>query len=67
MFDVLALRLLNRRNEFPKYETFIAQTKNIFHDLVDIREKFDAKADEIAKAYALDVYKRQVLLFANYV
>ena len=52
MFDVLALRLLNRRNEFPKYETFIAQTKNIFHDLVDIREKFDAKADEIAKAYA---------------
>lgn len=56
MFDVLALRLLNRRNEFPKYDAFIAQTKNIFHDLVDIREKFDAKADEIAKAYALEPY-----------
>ena len=56
MFDVLALRLLNRRGEFPKYDDFVAQTKNIFHDLVGIREKFDERADEIAKQYALAPY-----------
>lgn len=56
LFDVLALRLLNRRGEFDGYDRFLAQTTNIFHDLVDIRIKFEDKADAIAKAYAHEPY-----------
>lgn len=56
LFDVLALRLLNRRGEFDGYERFLDQTKNIFHDLVDIRIKFEDKADAIAAAYAHEPY-----------
>lgn len=56
LFDLLALRLLNRRGEFPKYEAFKDQVKNIFRDLCDIREQFDSKAEEIARTYHKEPY-----------
>ncbi|RGL10510.1 SIS domain-containing protein [Collinsella tanakaei] len=56
LFDVLMLRLLNRRGEFDGYQRFLDQTKNLYHDLVDIRIKFEDKANEVARAYAHEPY-----------
>jgi fructoselysine-6-phosphate deglycase len=54
--DCFGLRILNRRGCFPKYEKFIEQTRNIWPDLVDIRKKFEPKAEKLAKKYALAPY-----------
>ena len=56
LFDLLALRLLYKRGDFPKYEAFADQMKNIFHNLVGIREQFETKADEIARKYYKEPY-----------
>ncbi len=56
LFDLLALRLLYKRGDFPKYEKFADQMKTIFHNLVGIREQFEPKADEIAKKYHKEPY-----------
>ena len=56
LFDTLFLRLLNRRGEFDSYERFLDQTKNIYRDLVDIRIKFEDKADAIAARFADEPY-----------
>lgn len=56
LFDLLALRLLFNRGEFPKYERFADQMKNIFKNLVEIREQFDAKAEAIAREYYNEPY-----------
>lgn len=54
--DCFGLCLLNRRGCFPKYDEFIDQTKNVWADLVDIRKKFEPKAEAFAKKYALAPY-----------
>lgn len=54
--DCFGLRLLYRRGCFPKYDLFIEQTKDIWADLLDIRKKFEPKAEELAKKYALAPY-----------
>uniref|UniRef100_UPI003AB34D4B SIS domain-containing protein n=1 Tax=Enorma sp. TaxID=1920692 RepID=UPI003AB34D4B len=54
--DCFGLRLLYRRGCFPKYDLFIEQTKDIWKDLLDIRKKFEPKAEELAKRYALAPY-----------
>lgn len=56
LFDAFALRLLNLRGDFDRYDDFIAQTKSIFHDLVDIRIKFEPRAEEIARQFAHEPY-----------
>ena len=56
MFNILTLRLLNRRGDFPDYDAYVAQTKNIFNDLLEIRKSFDPRAEEIARAYAHESY-----------
>ena len=56
MFNILTLRLLNRRGDFPDYDAYVAQTKNIFNDLLEIRKSFDPRAEEIARAYAHEPY-----------
>ena len=40
---------LHFRGEFEEYPRYADQIKNIFSDLVDIRKKFEPRADEIAK------------------
>ena len=54
--DCFGLRLLYHRGCFPKYDRFIEQTKNVWADLLDIRKKFEPKAEELAKRYALAPY-----------
>lgn len=54
--DCFGLRILNRRGCFPRYDEFIAQTKNVWTDLVDIRKRFESRAEELAKRYALAPY-----------
>ena len=54
--DCFGLRLLYRRGCFPKYDLFIEQTKDIWKDLLDIRKKFEPRAEELAKRYALAPY-----------
>lgn len=56
LFDAFALRLLNLRGDFDRYDDFIDQTKNVFRDLVDIRVKFEPKAEQIAKDFAEEPY-----------
>ncbi|TDW16391.1 fructoselysine-6-phosphate deglycase [Breznakia blatticola] len=56
LFDLLALRILNKMGYFPKYELFADQMKGIFKNLVAIREQFDPKAEEIAKKYYNEPY-----------
>ncbi|QOY60023.1 SIS domain-containing protein [Thermophilibacter immobilis] len=54
--DCFGLRLLYHRGCFPKYDAFIEQTRGIWSDLLDIRKRFEPKAEEIAKKYALAPY-----------
>lgn len=54
--DCFGLRILYRRGCFPKYDKFVEQTKGIWSDLVDIRKRFEPRAEEIAKKYALAPY-----------
>ena len=53
--------ILNKRNEFPEYERFADQIKNIFKNLVDIRKVFEPKADEIAK----QLYNKPYTIFTG--
>ncbi len=54
--DCFGLRLLNRRGCFPKFDEFITQTEHIWDDLIDIRKRFEPRAEEIARKYALAPY-----------
>lgn len=54
--DCFGLRLLDRRGRFPKFERFIAQTEHIWEDLIDVRKRFEPRAEEIARKYALAPY-----------
>ncbi|WP_102337663.1 SIS domain-containing protein [Collinsella provencensis] len=54
--DCFGLRLLNRRGCFPKFDLFLEQTADCWKDLLDIRKRFEPKAEEIAKKYALAPY-----------
>ena len=49
-------RLLNRRGCFPKFDLFIEQTKDVWKDMLDIRKRFEPRAEELAKKYALAPY-----------
>ena len=54
--DCFGLRLLNRRGCFPKFDLFIEQTKDVWKDMLDIRKRFEPRAEELAKKYgATDV------------
>lgn len=54
--DRFGLKLLERRGCFPKYREFVEQTKNIWPALIDVRKKFEPKAEELAAKYALAPY-----------
>ena len=54
--DCFGLRILNREGFFPDYDAFIEQTKNIWSTFLDIRKRFEPKAEEFAKKYALAPY-----------
>ena len=56
MFFLLGLRLLYNRGEFPGYIKFADQMGNLYSNLVKIREEFEPKAAEIARAYAKEPY-----------
>jgi len=56
MYFMLALKLLANRGEFPNYEKFADQIGGIFDNLIRIREEFDPKAADIARAYAKEPY-----------
>lgn len=49
-------RLLNRRGCFPKFDLFIEQTKDVWKDMLDIRKRFEPRAEELARKYALTDY-----------
>ena len=49
-------RLLNRRGCFPKFDLFIEQTKDVWKDMLDIRKRFEPRAEELARKYALADY-----------
>ncbi|MDO4436424.1 MAG: SIS domain-containing protein [Coriobacteriaceae bacterium] len=54
--DCFGLRLLNRRGCFPKFDLFIEQTKDVWKHLLDIRKRFEPRAEELARKYALAPY-----------
>lgn len=54
--DCFGLKLLERRGCFPRYNEFIAQTEHIWPALLDVRKKFEPKAEALAKKYALAPY-----------
>ena len=54
------LRLLNRRGCFPKWDLFLEQTKDIWKDMLDIRKRFEPRAEELAKKYALAPYTMMI-------
>ena len=54
--DCFGLRLLNRRGCFPKFDLFVEQTKDIWKDMLDIRKRFEPRAEELARKYALADY-----------
>lgn len=56
LFEAFALRLLNLRGDFARYDDFMSQTRNLFRDLVDIRIKFEDRAVQIAADYAKEPY-----------
>lgn len=56
MFFLLGLRLLYNRGEFPDYVLFADQMANLHDNLVRIREEFEPRAAEIARAYAKEPY-----------
>lgn len=49
-------RLLNRRGCFPKFDLFIEQTRDVWKDMLDIRKRFEPRAGELARKYALADY-----------
>ncbi len=51
LFDLFAFRILYKKGDFPKYMEFANGLKDIFKNLLDIRVKFEDKADSIAKKY----------------
>ncbi|MFR3450648.1 MAG: hypothetical protein ACLTSX_02340 [Collinsella sp.] len=58
--DCFGLRLLNRRGCFPKWDLFLEQTKDIWKDMLDIRKRFEPRAEELAKKYALAPYTMMI-------
>lgn len=54
--DCFGLRLLNRRGCFPKFDLFIEQAKDVWPHLLDIRKRFEPRAEELARTYALAPY-----------
>ncbi len=49
--DCFGLRLLNRRGCFPKFDLFSEQTENVWAELLDMRKRFEPKAEELARKY----------------
>ena len=49
-------RLLNRRGCFPKFDLFVEQTENVWAELLDMRKRFEPKAEEFARKYGLAPY-----------
>ena len=56
MFFMLGLRLLYNRGEFPNCEKFADQMGVLHENLLRIREEFEPRAAEIARAYAKEPY-----------
>ena len=54
--DCFGLKLLERAGFFPQYDEFLVATESIWADLLDIRKRFEPRAEEIAKKYALAPY-----------
>ena len=54
--DCFGLRLLNRRGCFPKFDLFVEQTENVWAELLDMRKRFEPKAEEFARKYGLAPY-----------
>lgn len=56
MFYMLGLRLLYNRGEYPNYVKFADQMANLHKNLIRVREEFEPRAAEIARAYAKEPY-----------
>lgn len=56
IYYFVILRILKNRGDFPQYDKWAEQMKNIFVDLLKVREQFEPQAAEIAKLYALEPY-----------
>lgn len=56
MFFMLGLRLLYNRGEYPNYVKFADQMGCLHKNLLRIKEEFEPRAAEIAKAYAKEPY-----------
>lgn len=56
IYYFVMLRILKNRGEFPQYDRWADQMKNIFKVLVQVREQFEPQAVEIAKTYAHEPY-----------
>ena len=56
IYYFVMLRILKNRGEFPQYDRWADQMKNIFKALVQVREQFEPQAAEIAKTYAHEPY-----------
>ncbi len=51
-----AHRLLVRHHPPSKFNLFIEQTKNVWAELLDMRKRFEPKAEEFARKYGLAPY-----------
>lgn len=56
IYYFVMLRILKNRGEFPQYDRWADQMKNIFPNLMKAREQFEPQAAEIARKYALEPY-----------
>ena len=54
--DCFGLCHLNRRGCFPKFDLFIEQPKNVWAKLLDMRKRFEPKAEELACKYGMAPY-----------
>lgn len=56
LYYFVILRILFNRGEFPAYEKWADQMRNIHGELLKVREQFEPRAAEIAEKYSREPY-----------
>lgn len=56
-FYLFALRLIHNNNEFSQYNQFADKLSNLHVEVVNIQEKFEKEAENIADKYASEPYQ----------
>lgn len=59
-YNLIALRMIYNNGEFPAYEEFANQCKNLYKSVVEIQSRFEEKAEEIATKYSKEEYQMWV-------